>query len=1066
MDKLTTLDENIKHLSTTAKRRDVDLEELFNAALEVIAAVVSFLPNSTIERPKLLNHPRVQAEMGRFMSAPGFARRPAAYELPLASSEPIDIKLFWLKKATKQNLSWVVGLTPNWEDDPASLTNRNLGMDFVVPETADRVFVILSDHFKLRVLELHEHLTHTQREIFTKWLTTAELSRDDQSTYKQHLHNTIWNSFDYEPTNRQFYKVLVEHFDILVSHLEKQGFASTDAKLFTVRLIGRLLFLWFLRKKDFLNPNTGYFNVSSTDDQTHYYRAKLEPLFFNVLNVEMKERTDDKVTPYLNGGLFEDIQVDFYKDSKLTFPPTFFASLFEKLNHYNFTVDEGTSDYEQVAIDPEMLGRVFENLLASLHTETGTQARKSQGAFYTPREIVDYMCSEALIEYLKTKLPEHPQRDQRIEELVTMNETAFRDQDHNKRRDFEVALGKKKALELVMDMRILDPAVGSGAYPMGMLHLLVKVATRLDPSLEKNTAKLKHDILSQSLYGVDIDQMAIQICRLRAWLSILVDMQDLKAAKPLPNLDFKFVCANTLIPLADSAQDNLFDEQELKTELIALRDQYYQATKKANKRKLRDQYLEKIRDGGLFAEIESEHQRQLKDYNPFNPLNSSSFYDPSLMHGVEKFDVVIGNPPYVQLQKNKGALANLYEPVNYQTFARTGDLYALFYEHGLELTKKDTGLLCYITSNKWMRAGYGEKLRSYFASKDPVLLIDFGGFKVFDSATVDTNILLVRNGPFSGTMRACHMKNDFVRGSSVTDYVKANATNTCSLTSGPWFIGNDAERSLKVKIESVGTPLKDWDVDIYRGILTGLNEAFIIDTATKEKLIAEDPKSAEIIKPILRGKDIKRYAYKHAGLYIIATFPAKKINIDDYPAVKNYLLSNFDKRQLEQSGEKYPKLGFNARKKTGNKWYETQDQIGYFAEFEKEKIVWPMVSSHQCVFTLVPASTYLNNKCYLITGDDLYSVIGVLNSKLAWFIFSNSEAGLGGSSLEIRSDGVLNFKIPADADSKKILNKISVYVKDRIDDKSFDKEREIDQLVYQLYNLTPDEIALIEDSAK
>jgi hypothetical protein len=1079
LDTLNTHIQELKEVASTASSSD----PVFEKAQVLAQAIVGLLgAQSENGRARLLTLPRVQSEITRFVNAPGFARKAGAYDLTFPEGIPLDVKLFWLKKTTKANLAWVMGLTPNWEDNPTSYANRNIGIDFVLPESGDRLLVVLSSNFRLRVMELHDHLTHTQREIFTKWLRVRELSRDDAEQYKKHLHSTIWESFDYEPTNREFYKVLVEHFDILVAHLTKQGFTANDAKLFGVRLFGRLLFLWFLRKKEFLNPAVEYFSVTSADDQTQYYRTKLEPLFFTVLNAEIKDRAEDTVTPYLNGGLFEDIAVDHYKDARLTFPPSFFASLYTKLDHYNFTADEGTSEYEQVAIDPEMLGRVFENLLASLHDETGSQARKAKGAFYTPREIVDYMCTESLIEYLKTKLPETPTRDRHLRELVTMSESTFRDQDHNKRRDFENAFGKKAALDALEEVRVLDPAVGSGAFPIGMLHLLVKVFVRLNPALERNLAKLKREILSRSLYGADIDQMAIQIARLRAWLSILVDMEELKKVDPLPNLDFKFVCANTLLPLAKT--DGLFDYTS-KGELVDLRNQYYNATRKRDKDRLRKQYREKIyvAASNIFG---STREKQLAEYDPFDPLTSTSFYDSELMHGVPKFDVVIGNPPYVQLQKNGGVLAKMYEQVKYTSFARTGDIYALFYERGLELTKKDTGLLCYITSNKWMRAGYGEKLRGYFASKDPVLLIDFGGFKVFESATVDTNILLVRNGDFSGILHTCHMKNDFVRGTAIAEYVREHGSAMRQLTHTPWFIGSDAERSLKAKIESVGVPLKEWDVKINYGIKTGLNEAFIIDSVTKEKLIAEDPKSAEIIKPILRGRDIKRYGYDWQQLYLLfipwhfplhndtgitgASKQAEDVFCDHYPAIYRHLLQFKDKlnaRNKTEVGKRY-------------EWYALQRCAAtYYSEFEKEKIVWPRLTRvHKGVndgfprFCCVEENVFVVDSLCFITGKEIKYILGFINSSFAHKFYKDVVPVLDNGGYQMHQQYVEKILIPKRSDNNKniyeeivnLLDQILVRKKESVKNDTKDLEKQIDYLVYQLYNLTPEEIALIEKS--
>lgn len=1037
-------------------------EAAFSAADALVRELIGMLGVRDAGMSTLLTLPRIQSEVARFVNAPGFRKQAAAYGIPHASGLPVDLKLFWLHKASKTNLSWVVGLTSNYEDSPENFSTRNIGIDFVLPESADRLFVILSSNLKLRVLELHGGLTHTQREIFTQWLELGALDLSAPDA-KENLHTRLWKSFDHEPTNREFYKVLVEHFDLLTEHLAKAGLVGEDTKLFAVRLIGRLLFLWFLRKKDFLDQTQNYFSVSSEEDQTAYYRAKLEPLFFDVLNAEQKKRqVADRTTPFLNGGLFEPIEVDHYHDTRLTFPNGFFANLYAKLDHYNFTVDEGTSEYENVAIDPEMLGRVFENLLASLNDETGTQARKAKGAFYTPREIVDYMCAESLIAYLSDSLPETPLRDERVRELVTLPESTFRDQDHNKRRDFERDLGKEKVKESLDALRVLDPAVGSGAFPMGMLHLLVKVYGRLDTRLEKDPVKLKRQILSRTLYGVDIDQMAIQIARLRAWLSILVDMEEMQKIDPLPNLDFKFVCANTLIPL-DESETGLFDNTS-REDLIALREQYYDATRRDVKEKIRREYKEKLYAAAhnLFG---SKREKQLSEYDPFNPLTSASFYDPDLMHGVPTFDIVIGNPPYVSTEKIKGELKGAYQ-AHYETVhASRTDLYAYFYARGLELTKEG-GLVCYITSNKWMRAGYGEPLRAYFLTRNPLLLIDLGS-NVFESATVDTNILIIRNSAHTNSLRAVTL--DKSSKDALAEFVAKYAAPLNNLSAAPWAILSPVEQALREKIERAGKPLGQWEgVHINYGIKTGLNEAFIVDQTTCDRLIAEDSKSIEILKPILRGRDIRRYSYTHSNLYvIIAKFGSYKILAEGYPAIYAHLVQYED--ALKARGQclgtrsgKATSLGYSGQ----HHWLELDNNPhdDYLAEFEKEKVVWPMVSSGEATFTLIDAGVYLNNKCYLITGThSLDTLVAILNSKLAWWYFNQQESVLGTSGLEIRKGGVETFPIP-DLRNEKIEALVPQIVSAKDGNLEADTsvlESQIDDLVFDLYGLTPEERAIV-----
>ena len=725
-------DQLLKQLST---------ERSFDVAEKITTELVGLLNIKTTDR-FLVNIPRVDAELTRFQLAPGFARQAAAYELPHEDNKPVDLKLFWVKKTSKTNLSWIIGLTPNFED---ALSNdyKNIGIDFVVPETCDSVIVLLSNRFKIRALELKDHITPTQLEIFTQWAKLSELEIADQAELKNTLHSKLWESFNFEPINRKFYLELVEHFSILVHHLEKY-FGRKQSVMFTTRLIGRLLFIWFLKKKNLVNNNVNYFSVTDPEKQSEYYKNQLEKLFFEVLNREELERDNgDKLTPYLNGGLFDKNTTDFFNDPKLTFPNGYFNQLFTTLNKYNFTVDESSPEFQHVAIDPEMLGRIFESLLAEqIDENTGNSKKKATGAFYTPREIVSYMCEQSLIEYLKTKVPEAPDRDRRIDELVRMPEAIFRDQDQNKRRDWkpyrEVIIKALEGSKTESPLTVLDPAVGSGAFPMGMLHLLVKVYSRLDPKFEKDISKLKRDILSRSLFGVDIEQTAIEITRLRAWLSIIVDIPESEKVEPLPNLEFKFVCANTLIPLDDTEQATFFTDHDLKDKLITIRDDYFKTSSKAKKEKLQKDYLKLTQKASLF---DNKKTQQLKSYKPFDISSSSEFYDPELMHGVKAFDIVIGNPPYVNVEKINKSIKNNIKL--FKTAYQKYDLYVLFYEKGLELIR-NRGILSYITSNKFLSQGYGLLLRQKLLKHTIQYLINFN-FDIFDSAVVRTCIVQVMN---------------------------------------------------------------------------------------------------------------------------------------------------------------------------------------------------------------------------------------------------------------------------------------------------------------------------------
>lgn len=1030
-------------------------EKSLDVAEKLAATLVGFLGISAGER-YLLNIPRVDAELSRFELAPGFARQAAAYELPNDFEDVIDLKLFWIKKATKTNLSWLVGLTPNYEDSEAN-DYKNIGVDFVVPENADSLIILLSSKYKIRSLELKGHITQTQHEIFSNWLKIQSIEKSDNANIKKTIHSSLWESFNFEPINRKFYQELVERFSLLVLHLEKE-FGRKPSVMFTTRLIGRLLFVWFLKKKNLVNNNINYFQVADPYDQTGYYKDYLEVLFFEVLNQEISERSNnDTTTPYLNGGLFDISSTDFHNDSKLTFPNGYFNQLFETLNKYNFTVDESSPEFQHVAIDPEMLGRIFESLLAEQVDDiTGASKKKATGAFYTPREIVSYMCEESIIEYLKGRIPQSDDSERRIEELVRLPETIFRDQDQNKRRDW------KPYNQLILNaldgegnepLTILDPAVGSGAFPMGMLHLLVKIYSRLDAKYEKNISNLKRAILSKTLYGVDIEQTAIEICRLRAWLSIIVDIDHSDKIQPLPNLDFKFACANALIPLDNQRQATLLSDHQLKDKLLAIRNQYFLASSKIKKNALQSEYEKLTHQEDFF---DNKREKQLKSYKPFDVGASSDFYDCELHHGINEFDIVIGNPPYVQLQKfSKQKIQKDLEEVEYETFTKTGDLYCLFYEKGISLLKQG-GVLSFITSNKWMRAGYGEKTRGFFLKHNPILLADLGP-NIFESATVDTNIIFIKKEKNKDHLYGVTVTDEWKHNGDFSKFINENKTHIKNLSAGTWSIGNDDDQVLKYKIESLGSPLKNWNIKIYRGILTGLNKAFLIDQEIKKELEKVDPRSSAIIKPVLRGKDIGTFRNKFSKLYLLMT--GFDTNIKDcYPAVYSHL-EKFEQKARERDDQ-------------GKNWFNLRS-CGYYHEFEKEKIVFQEIVRAPQFFLDKSGTYFCEASAFIITGENLTYLIGMLNSKPIAYFFKKYYAGggLGESGFRYKKRFLEDLPIPKYDPANKVfieienkVNKIIEMTNSDNDSNTTYIESEIDNLLYQFYNLDENQINQIETS--
>lgn len=739
----------------------------------------------------------------------------------------------------------------------------------------------------------------------------------------------IETAFSVEALTKQFYRDLFEWYQWAVSDASNITFPNDtaiedddrdDIEKKIIRMITRIMFVWFIKQKelvpdrifdaDFLSTILKDFDPYSKTEG-NYYNAILQNLFFGTLNRAIKDengntrkfasssKRDVKTlyryaelfsiseqevinlfaeVPFLNGGLFECLDKTRYSDgveqcynfdgfsrndarfadgrfkhravvpNNLFFAPE--TGLISILSRYNFTIEENSPEEQQVALDPELLGKVFENLLGAYNPETRETARNQSGSFYTPREIVNYMVDESLIAYLGNN-----------DFVRSLFGSDFSFDEAN-------AEEYKKTAERLKRVKILDPACGSGAFPMGLLNRIVEILKRISP--DENVYDLKLSVIENCLYGSDIQSIAAQITKLRFFISLICDCEK-DASKPnfgiptLPNLETKFVSANTLIAKKKrDLQGNLFENPEIeqtKRKLAEIRHKHFSAKSASTKyrlrkedEELRGELINLLSDDNGFAQDDA---KQLAKWNPYDQNDTSSFFDPEWMFGVaDGFDIVIGNPPYIQLQNNSGELAKLYEDCGYSTFARTGDIYCLFYERGWQLLKEG-GYLCYITSNKWMRAGYGDKTRGFFANKtNPMLLIDFAGVKIFESATVDTNILLFsKSDNLHKTLCAVTNKQNKDSVNNLSDFVRQQDTICDFSTSDSWVVLSPIEQSIKKKIEAVGTPLKDWDINIYRGVLTGCNEAFIIDTAKRDEIISncqtedERKRTAELIRP-------------------------------------------------------------------------------------------------------------------------------------------------------------------------------------------------------------------------
>jgi type I restriction-modification system DNA methylase subunit len=962
------------------------------------------------------------------------ADRRATYAMELPPESNLDVKVFGLAKPNMRNISWVVGLTPNFEDEQFN-GKFNVGLDFVIPESKDRVILALSSNYVIRTIELKGQLTATFLEILGSWLQIKDTTR------KRELHTLLWNSLDLRPINKKFYEGISHRFVTLRRHIEESGqLDGSQSAQFTNRLIGRIIFTWFLDKKELLDTTQNYFQSEIFEDDSIYYRTRLESLFFEVLNTPIPNRSgSDMTTPYLNGGLFEPKKSDLANADGPTFPRHFFDDFFAFLRSYNFTTDESTSEFQQVAIDPEMLGRIFENLLAEVAEDTGEQARKAKGAFYTPREVVDQMCKDALRSFLRGDVSIDPDRDYRLYQLIDASERSFQDQDHNWRRDLKPY--KNKIMESLDELKVLDPACGSGAFPIGMLQLLVKVYSRLEPRLDFHKVKLK--IIEKNIYGVDIDPMAVEISRLRSWLALIVDLDPKsQLVPPLPNLDFKFIRANSLVPLEPVTQMAFFEDEELDQKLQLLRDQYFKTESTKQKFKLRDRYRDIVeREISLFGE--SPRTRQLRSFMPFEGDSIAQFFDPEQMFGFKKFDVVLGNPPYVRQEKIS------YKPLlkNYEVFTSTADLYTYFFERACNLLRAG-GVVSLITSSKFGRAVYGEKLRHYLSNETTIdYVIDHQGAKQF-AASVNTWIVQARNiRPSVGHLVKIKL----------TQSGQNLLTRQDDFGSAAWRFIQEEERVLFSSLAERFPCLSEASVLVKRGITTGCTEAFVVDSEIVGSLVTKDPSISEIIFKVLRGRDIGRYSTKFADRWLIVAKNSISIR-DQYPDLYEYL----EKVDMRLDGR------VRSRSDQGKFWTNLRD-CAYYQKIESEKIIWSELSTNGR-FSRSSCDEYILDTAYMLETNEIEYYLGILNSSLVLAYMSQAASRLGANGIRWKRHIVDQIPIPAIADSDpetvETLRKLVIQRESCHPGESLRIEEEIDEIVFTLYRLTPLEIQIVNNPSK
>ncbi|MCH7903490.1 MAG: putative DNA binding domain-containing protein [Armatimonadetes bacterium] len=756
--------------------------------------------------------------------------------------------------------------------------------------------------------------------------------------------------------------------------------AGEQRTLFLQRITNRLLFLAFLQKKRWLEvdghkPDYLFhlYDRWKADPQGRTFFQVLRVLFFNVLNEpdDAKRATVEPIVgngPYLNGGLFhEEAHEDESKwDSDgLAIPPD---ELFEDLlgekglfRQYNFTAIENYDETDQdVAVDPEMLGKIFEELVTDRH---------DGGSYYTPRPIVAFMCQEALRGYLETE---------GFENDATLRLVAEREPAGFDPKDF------RPLLQALARVRVVDPACGSGAYLVGMLHeiitLIEALEHRFEPLEPHDEYQRKLNIIKNSIYGVDLKDFAVNIARLRMWLSLAVEFRG-KNPPPLPNLDFKIETGDALLGPSPEAIGQLALGDDKLEEITKKKAQFMKADPEDQ-----DALESEIRE--MIDKAKSD-MPNVGGEKPFYWLAEFCEVFETGDANRDGFDIVIANPPYVRQELIKDIKPYL-KSVYGEFYSGTADLYTYFYCRAVQLLRTG-GMLSFISSNKWFKAVYGEELRGFLASQTSIRSItNFGDLPVFtataypmifvarkESIEVQSTILtLVRtlDPPYPDVKALVEMEGFLLP----TDAIQGSV----------WRLADKESLSKLRRMEQVGIPLGKYvKGNIYRGILTGYNKAFMIDDARRDQLIASDPKSADLIRPLAFGKDIRRWVVSREDQWVLfipwhcpwqheksisgASKGAEKEFAKTYPAVYKYLKSHragLEARNQAETGIRY-------------EWYALQRWgAEYYREFDKPRIVFPDIAK-EARFAFAPPGLMINDTSFMIVLEDLY-LVGITNSLL------------------------------------------------------------------------------------
>ena len=889
------------------------------------------------------------------------------------------------------------------------------------------------------------------------------------------------------------------------------------------KLMGRLVFLQYLQKKGWLGVADGEWKNGDPefvqnlfrrcDDKDHFVDNVLEELF-NELNTEHRIEQSKFKVPYLNGGLFEREATD---ETNFPLPAKYMQQMLDFFASYNFTIDENDPDDAEVGVDPEMLGRIFENLL---------EDNKDKGAFYTPKEIVTYMCRESLIAYLQTDIEDEATKEA-IREFVTT---------HEKNDKLPADTDQK-----LKDVKICDPAIGSGAFPMGLLKELFQCRTELEGIEQNKAAEIKKHIIQNNIYGVDIERGAVDIARLRFWLSLIVDEENPQA---LPNLDYKIVEGNSLITTFDGQYIDLslnwleskrYSIVKIRPEKKALQEEQKRYFTLSGDEKYRSEIAIKnhllniiwyqldyekhswedatVEQIGLFGttskgrkkatqvveftqerraildkceKLMSELNDESRSLRARASINIPFFEWQTLFSDVfdkdnSGFDIIIGNPPYIRQEK----LAHSYKKLLCSIYPNygegTADILVYFFGLGVNILRTN-GILNFITSNKFLKTKYGRTIRNTFATDvDVTFFIDFFELPVFNNASTDAGItFLIKRQPDSET-RYYPVKT--LENLNLTELTKGSFLRVIKNIEEWQFVKNE-ELSILSKLNSNSAPLSDFvNGRIYRGITTGSNPSFMLNSDVRQLILAgcESPGEYErtdnLIKKAFRSRDIRKYSYTGPEQWLLfipwhfplpfdeaekmepkeAIIESEKKMQSEYPSLYRYLCSHKEElagRNQDETGIRY-------------EWYALQRWgAKYYKEFDEEKLIYiHTAKNHE--FYYDTEKHYVNNSCYIIASKSKF-LFFFLNSSLFDYFKRIKFVAYGDGAEEGRCklDGNKMATVPVKKNvEEKPFEDAFRSLKNEICSGNTDIikeiESQIDRYIYHLYNLSYDEVLII-----